>query len=71
LVRAIVQSREVTPEQWSRLKVLLAEHCSIEYAYARAVEFGEAAKRSLKIFPPTQEREALAALADFVLSRDH
>jgi geranylgeranyl pyrophosphate synthase len=60
----------VTPEQWARLKVLLDQHQSIEYAYARAVEFGEAAKRNLKIFPPTQEREALTALADFVLSRD-
>jgi octaprenyl-diphosphate synthase len=70
LVRAIVQSRDVTPEQWTRLKALLAEHRSIEYAYGRAVEFGETAKRSLRVFPPTQEREALTALADFVLSRD-
>jgi octaprenyl-diphosphate synthase len=70
LVRTIVQSRHVTPEQWARLKALLAEHRSIEYAYSRAVEFGETAKRSLKLFPLTQEREALTALADFVLSRD-
>ena len=70
LVRGIVQSRDVTPEQWARVKALLAEHCSIEYAYARAVEFGETAKRSLRLFPPTQEREALIALADFVLLRD-
>ena len=42
----------------------------MEYAYARAVEFGETAKRSLRLFPPTQEREALIALADYVLLRD-
>jgi octaprenyl-diphosphate synthase len=70
LVRGIVQTRDVTPEQWARLKALLAEHQCIDYAYGRAVEFGEAAKRNLKLFPPTQEREALTALADFVLSRD-
>jgi octaprenyl-diphosphate synthase len=70
LVRQIVQSREVTPEQWLRLKTLLAEHRSIDYAYGRAVEFGNAAKRSLKVFPPTTERDALTALADYVLSRD-
>jgi octaprenyl-diphosphate synthase len=70
LVRAIVLSRDVTPEQWARLKVLLTEHRSIEYAYGRAVEFGESAKRSLKVFPPTSEREALTTLADYVLSRD-
>jgi octaprenyl-diphosphate synthase len=70
LIRTIVASRDVTPEQWSRLKALLAEHRSIEYAYGRAVEFGDSAKRHLKLFPPTQEREALMALADFVLLRD-
>jgi octaprenyl-diphosphate synthase len=70
LVRTIVQSRDVTPEQWTRLKAMLAEHNCIDYAYSRAVEFGETAKRNLKVFPPTQEREALTALADYVLSRD-
>jgi len=70
LVRGIVQARDVTPEQWTRLRALLSEHRSIEYAYGRAVEFGEVAKRHLRVFPPTQEREALTALADFVLSRD-
>ena len=37
LVRAMVQDRHVTPENWTRVKTLLAEHRSIEYAYARAV----------------------------------
>ncbi|MCC7242748.1 MAG: polyprenyl synthetase family protein, partial [Acidobacteria bacterium] len=41
LVRGIVQARDVTPEQWTRLRALLSEHRSIEYAYGRAVEFGE------------------------------
>jgi octaprenyl-diphosphate synthase len=39
LVRTIVQSRDVTPEQWICLTTLLAEHRSIEYAYSRAVEY--------------------------------
>ncbi len=70
LVRRIVQSREVTPDEWARLKALLAEHRSIDYAYERAVEFGEAAKRHLRAFPLSPEREALTGLADFVLLRD-
>jgi octaprenyl-diphosphate synthase len=70
LVRGMVQDRDVTPENWSRVKELLTEHRSIEYAYARAVEFGEAAKRHLKVFPDSHEREALMALADYVLYRD-
>lgn len=70
LVRRVVQSRDVTPEEWARLKSMLAEHRSIDYAYDRAVEFGEAAKRHLRVFPLTPERDALTGLADYVLLRD-
>lgn len=70
LVRRIVQDRHVAPEEWSRIKALLAEHQSIEYAYDRAVEFGESAKRHLRVFQPSPERDALMALADYVLHRD-
>ena len=70
LVRAIVRDRHATAEQWARLKALLAEHRSIDHAYSRAVEFGETAKRQLRLFAPGQEREALMALADYVLLRD-
>ena len=70
LIRRAVQDRDVTPEQWARIRVLLKQCGSIEYAYERAVEFGESAKRHLRVFPPSHEREALTALADYVLSRD-
>ena len=70
LIRAVVRDRDVTVEDWARIKALLAEHRSIDYAYGRAVEFGEAAKRQLRVFAPSPEREALMALADFVLLRD-
>ena len=53
-----------------KLKTLLAEHRSLDYAYARAVEFGETAKRQLRQFSPSREREALMGLADYVLLRD-
>jgi octaprenyl-diphosphate synthase len=70
LIRGIVKDRLVSPEDWSRIKRLLSEHRSIEYAYARAVEFGEIAKRHLLVFPDSAERDALMALADYVLVRD-
>ncbi len=70
LIRNAVRDRDISAENWARLKALMAEHRSIEYAYGRAVEFGEAAKRQLRQFAPSQEREALMGLADFVLLRD-
>jgi len=70
LVRAVVRERRVTPDGWARIQALLAEHRSIDYAHGRAVEFGESAKRQLRIFAPGPERDALTALADYVLLRD-
>ncbi len=70
LVQTIIDTRDVTADQWARLQALLAEHGSLDYARARAHEFGRRAKDALMVFPDCQERQALTALADFVLSRD-
>ena len=70
IVRDIIASRSVTPEQWHDLLRSLKEHASIDYAYRRAVDFAERAKKPLYAFPPSSERDALLALPDYVLSRD-
>ncbi|HZT76667.1 MAG TPA: polyprenyl synthetase family protein [Vicinamibacterales bacterium] len=69
-VRAIIASKAVTPEQWADLRRSLKEHASIDYAYRKATEFAERAKKPLYAFPPSSERDALLALPDYVLSRD-
>ncbi len=70
IVCRAVEERHISVDGWARLNALLLEHRCIEYAYARAVEFGEAAKRHLKIFPDSHERDALMGLVDYVLYRD-
>jgi octaprenyl-diphosphate synthase len=70
IVRDIIASRTATEEQWNELLRVLKEQRSIDYAYRRAVEFAEYAKRPLFAFPPSAERDALLALPDYVLSRD-
>ena len=70
IVRDIIGSRAVTPEQWSELLRSLKDHASIDYAYRRAVEYADRAKKPLYAFPPSSERDALLALPDYVLSRD-
>jgi len=70
IVRDIIESRTATDEQWNELLRILKEHRSIDYAYRRAVEFAERAKKPLYAFPPSSERDALLALPDYVLSRD-
>jgi octaprenyl-diphosphate synthase len=70
IVRDIIASRRVAPEQWAELLRCLKDHASIDYAYRRAVEFADRAKKPLYAFPPSSERDALLALPDYVLSRD-
>src|SRR5580692_6960754 len=70
IVRDIIASRSATEEQWDELLGILGEHRSIDYAYRRATEYAERAKRRLSAFPPSSERDALFALPDYVLSRD-
>jgi len=70
LIRAVVNDRAVTAEQWREILRLLAEHRSTDRAYARAVEYAERAKTCLDVFPPGRDRDALLALPDYVLARD-
>jgi octaprenyl-diphosphate synthase len=70
LVRAVVQDRAVTPEQWRELLGLLREHRATDLAYERAVEYATRAKSCLAAFSPGRERDALMALPDYVLARD-
>jgi octaprenyl-diphosphate synthase len=70
LIRDVVRDRAVSTDQWRDLLRLLREHRSTDLAYQRAVEYASRAKDCLSVFPPSREREALAALTDYVLSRD-
>jgi len=70
IVRDIIASRTTTDEQWSELLRALKDHRSIDYAYRRASEFAERAKKPMYVFPPSAERDALLALPDYVVSGD-
>ena len=70
LVRAVVDTRNITTDEWRTLRSLLTQYDSIEYASRKAVEYVERAKKALYAFPAGPEREALMALPDYVLSRD-
>jgi len=70
IVRDIISSKTIEPGQWDELLAALKKHRSIEYAYRRATEFAERAKKPLYAFPASPEREALLALPDYILTRD-
>ena len=50
---------------------LLAEHDVLVYARERAREYAAEARSALASLPPSEARESLEALADFVVGRSH
>jgi octaprenyl-diphosphate synthase len=70
LIRGVVADRAVSTEQWRQIVAMLREHRTTELAYTKATEYAGRAKSALDIFPPSRERDALKALADYVLARD-
>ena len=55
---------------WQRMRTMLSQARSIDYAQSMAVEFVEKGKKALYAFPAGDARDALMFLPDYVLSRD-
>jgi octaprenyl-diphosphate synthase len=70
MIHDVVRERCVTPERWRDICRLLHETRSVEYAMDRAQEQAALAKKQLYLFPPSDARDALMALPDYILARD-
>ena len=70
LIRKVIDARTVTLDEWRDIRALLLQSRSIDYAQRAALEFVERAKEALYAFPPSDAREALMYLPDYVISRD-
>jgi octaprenyl-diphosphate synthase len=69
-VRDLLRRRALGPEQVEAIRRLVLDHDGVEYARTRASEYRLAAKADLELFAPSEEREILALIADFVVDRD-
>jgi octaprenyl-diphosphate synthase len=70
LIRRAVSERALTLEDWREIRTLLAHNRSIEYARHAAADYVERARKALCAFPPSDARDALLYLPDYVISRD-
>ena len=69
-VRALLRRRALEAGELEEIRRLVIAHDGVEYARVRAAEYAQAAKQELEPFPPSDERETLALIADFVVDRD-
>jgi octaprenyl-diphosphate synthase len=69
-VRLLLRRPTLSPTEVEEIRQLVVEHAGVEYAMEWAHEYASAAKRDLEAFSPSEERETLALIADFVVDRD-
>ncbi|MEK7387253.1 MAG: polyprenyl synthetase family protein [candidate division NC10 bacterium] len=69
-VRALLRHRTLEPAELEEIRHLVLEHEGVEYARARAHAYAQAAKADLEPFPPSEARDTLGLVADFVVDRD-
>ena len=69
-VREILRRRTLPPDEIEEIRQLVLQHDGVDYALARAHAYAQAAKDDLAVFPPSEERELLGLIADFVVDRD-
>jgi octaprenyl-diphosphate synthase len=69
-VRGLLRRGALEPAEIENIRRLVLEHEGVEYARARAHAYVQAAKSDLETFPPSEEREILTLVADFVVDRD-
>jgi geranylgeranyl pyrophosphate synthase len=62
--------RRSTLDRTARLRGWLVQSRSIDYVQRVAGDFVERAKEALRAFPPSDARDALMYLPDYVVSRD-
>lgn len=69
-VRAILRGHAPDPAEVEEIRRLVVDYEGVDYALARAQTHAQAAKGGLGAFPPSEERDTLALVADFVVDRD-
>jgi octaprenyl-diphosphate synthase len=69
-VRSLLTRRSLEPGEIEELRQLVLVHEGVEYARERAFTYATSAKADLEAFAPSEERETLALIADFVVERD-
>jgi octaprenyl-diphosphate synthase len=69
-VRALLRRPGLEPAELEEIRGLVLAHDGVGYARTRAHAYAQAARVDLEIFPPSEARETLALVADFVVDRD-
>ena len=69
-VKSLLKRHTLGAEEVDAIRRYVLDHEGVEYAMAQAHEYARSAKAALAAFVPSEERETLTLIADFVVDRD-
>ena len=69
-IQGLLKRPSLDAEEVDEIRRCVVDQGGAEYALARAHEYAQAAKTDLAVFPPSEERDTLTLIADFVVDRD-
>jgi len=69
-ITSLLKRPALDADEVDEIRRCVVDHAGVEYALARAQEYAGAAKADLAVFAPSEERDTLALIADFVVDRD-
>jgi octaprenyl-diphosphate synthase len=68
-VETVLEERAFRSVQHEQILAMLNHYGSIEYAYAEAAKYAEAARKSICSFPDSEVKRALLSILEFVVER--
>ncbi|MFQ6672148.1 MAG: polyprenyl synthetase family protein [Candidatus Tectimicrobiota bacterium] len=69
-ILTLLRRRSLDAQEIEDIRGLVARYDGVEYALSRARAYARAAQEDLAPVPPSEERETLCLLADYVVGRD-
>jgi len=69
IIQETVDSHPISKEAFLRVVEIIERHEGIRYTWEKAMGYVETAKKHLRVFPDSKERDGLWALADYVIER--
>lgn len=69
-IQSLLARHELNGEEVEEIRRLVVKYDGVQYALARARDYARQAKDDLAPFPPSEERETLTVIADYVVDRD-
>jgi octaprenyl-diphosphate synthase len=69
LIQKTAESHPISKEAFFRVVEIIEKYHGTQYTWKKAKRYVEKAKRHLHLFPNSREKEALCAMADYVLER--